>query len=288
MIEKNISFEKVHIYLLGLLTEFKRQCEIAGVKYYATRGTLIGTMRHKGFIPWDDDIDVVICRKDYKKLIESMKKNLPDGYCVVSPENNRHYFQEFPKLCYKNKDGNPSSLCVDIFIYDKTNIKRKLFRAYQNAAKQILYHTKRFKVIKAQTGKSATANHFLAQCVFRLLSGIMSFEAIDKMLLRIMTADSRKNCEYVTNWGSCYNYKISTFKAEDVCGESFEMPFEGIMINVPVGWKTYLETTYGKDVMSVPPKEKRYNNSNTDSGLENVDFEKLKRKIEKAKPQRKE
>lgn len=283
MIEKSISLEEAHVYLLGLLVEFKRQCEIAGVKYYATRGTLIGTMRHKGFIPWDDDIDVAICRKDCKKLLESMEKNLPEGYCVVSPENSRYYFQEFPKLCYKNRDGKISDLCVDIFIYDKTDINRKLFRAYQNVAKQLLYHIKRFKSIKAQTGKSATANHFLAQCAFRLLSEIMSFETINKKLFRLMTADDKKDCRYVTNWGSCYNYKISTFKEDDVCNESFEMPFEGIMINVPKGFKTYLETTYGKDVMELPLEEKRYNNSNTMNGLEDVDFEELKNTIKKAR-----
>ncbi|MDO4380648.1 MAG: LicD family protein [Clostridia bacterium] len=283
MIEKKIPLEEAHIYLLGLLVEFKRQCELAGVKYYATRGTLIGTVRHKGFIPWDDDVDMIIRREDYKKLLDSLEKNLPDGYCVISPENNKYYCQEFPKFCYKNKNGQASELCIDIFVYDKTDIKRRVFRAYQNATKIILYHTKRFKVTKELTGKSEKANHFFAQCVFRFLSSVMSFESINKKLFKTMTADDEKKCDYVTNWGSCYNYKKSTFKAEDVCGDSVLMPFEGIMINVPVGWKSYLETTYGKDVMQIPSEEKRYNNSNSMNGLEDVDLEKIKTEIEKAR-----
>ena len=279
MNEENVSLQKVHTLLLGLLFRFEKLCKAGGIDYYATGGTLLGAVRHGGFIPWDDDIDVIIRREDYQKLLSFFEKNMPEGYCLVSPKNNRCYYQEYPKFCYQNKSGKASEICIDIFVYDKTDINKKFGRSFQNAAKKFLYHVKRFKAKKELTGKSECAKSMLVTLAFRFFSSVMSFDFINRSLFKIMTKDQNKNRAYVTNWGSCYNYKKSTFKSADVCEKGFKMPFENLSIVVPSGWKNYLEITYGEDYMTLPPKEKRVFHGVNLCGTEDADFEKIKELI---------
>ena len=277
MTEECASPKKVHALLLNLLFRFQQLCEKGQIDYYATGGTLLGAVRHGGFIPWDDDIDVIIRREDYERLLSFFEKNMPRGYCLVSPEKNRCYYQEYPKFCYLDENGEASEICVDIFVFDKTDIKRKFKRKIQNALKKFFYHVKRFKAKKELTGKSASAKRAAVTFIFRFLSSVMPFGFINRCLFKIMTADKNKKSGYVTNWGSCYSFEKSTFKSADVCEKSFKMPFECLEINVPTGWKTYLEITYGKDYMTIPPKEKRVFHGVDLRGTKNVNDEEIKK-----------
>ena len=87
--------KKAWAVMIDLLVEFDRVCKKNGIKYFASGGTMLGAIRHKGFIPWDDDIDVMMFREDYDKLLE------------VGPREFQHpYF-------FQNKLTDPC--CVDIF-----------------------------------------------------------------------------------------------------------------------------------------------------------------------------
>ena len=84
--------------LLIMLRWFHEYCEKHDIRYYAVGGTLIGAMRHSGFIPWDDDVDVAVPRKDYKRLIEGFVDEI-DGYCLESPySGNSDYLYSYAKL----------------------------------------------------------------------------------------------------------------------------------------------------------------------------------------------
>ncbi len=102
-----IMLTKVQNVMKEILDEFVRICDENNLTYFLVYGTLLGAVRHKGFIPWDDDIDVAMPRADYNKLIEIYKsKNDPDYYLITnenSPINTHYHYNTFIKLCKKTE-----------------------------------------------------------------------------------------------------------------------------------------------------------------------------------------
>ncbi len=114
---------------LKILNEIDRVCEKYGLKYYATWGTLLGAVRHGGFIPWDDDLDIWMLRKDYDRLIGLIEKEFPKGYAIYDFRTREEHEQflgnvvNISHICYEPKHlteyhGFPYIACVDIFILD--------------------------------------------------------------------------------------------------------------------------------------------------------------------------
>lgn len=98
----NNSLSEIQIVLLDTFKAFARFCKQNDIQYFATSGTLLGAIRHKGFIPWDDDIDVFLLRKDYDKLL-ALKKDMQDTEYMVADFHDRGYPYEFAKFYDKTK-----------------------------------------------------------------------------------------------------------------------------------------------------------------------------------------
>lgn len=272
------SKKEVQLLLLNLLVELQEQCGLAGINYYAVGGTLLGAVRHKGFIPWDDDIDVVVLSEDYEKLVSFFEKNLSDDYFLMTRENSPLYFQEYPKLCYKNKRGIVSEIAVDIFIYTPTDIKKKKLRQIQNFMLKYLYLVKRYKVRKIEGKDIKQSSPF--KTIFFKLSSIISLKALDKGVCFFINVSGKDNDEYLTDWGSPYHYdKKATFK-RSVFASPKALSFEGLEINVPNQYEQFLSTLYG-DYMQLPPEEERINHGTTTIGCEDVDLKKAAQRVKK-------
>jgi len=84
--------------MLELLLELDRICRKHGISYWLSSGTLIGAIRHNGFIPWDDDLDVEMMRQDYLRLMEVLPKELPDTMALQSEDTDTNYFYYYAKL----------------------------------------------------------------------------------------------------------------------------------------------------------------------------------------------
>ena len=82
--------------LLKMLIDFDEICRSLNIKYWLSSGTLLGAVRHGGFIPWDDDVDVDMTRDDYKKLVKSFKET--DKYALQTSQNDPYYFWPYAKL----------------------------------------------------------------------------------------------------------------------------------------------------------------------------------------------
>jgi lipopolysaccharide cholinephosphotransferase len=88
--EDKLSYE-IQSAILDVFKEFRRICENNHLVYFAIGGTCIGAVRHKGFIPWDDDLDVAMPYPDYKKIIEVCKTQLRPSYSIFGPHTCKHY-----------------------------------------------------------------------------------------------------------------------------------------------------------------------------------------------------
>ena len=136
MVLSEKELQELHDVLLDAMVQFDVVCKENGIQYFLGGGTLLGAIRHGGFIPWDDDIDIAMTRKDYealKRLLRSGKKLLPENMELILPDeyrNGRAFYDFTPRIIYKNSrrhgdsremdyyEGKLNHLWVDIFILD--------------------------------------------------------------------------------------------------------------------------------------------------------------------------
>ena len=92
----------LQLHLLDILIDFDRICRNNGIEYWLEYGTLIGAARHGGFIPWDDDLDVSIRKKDHKRLVQALKKDMPSNYYFIDADSKEVCTRRWGKLFNKN------------------------------------------------------------------------------------------------------------------------------------------------------------------------------------------
>ena len=123
--------------LLMILKDFIEICEENDLNYYVCGGTALGAVRHNGFIPWDDDVDVYLFRKDYEKFLEIVSKKENDKYTFVNVKTHDDYFLYFTKMMlngtkfeewWANQVNFKSQIFIDIFVLD--NITDNRFKRF--------------------------------------------------------------------------------------------------------------------------------------------------------------
>jgi phosphorylcholine metabolism protein LicD len=226
-----------------MLNLFDEYCRKNNFRYWVCGGTLLGTIRHKGFIPWDDDIDVFMPWNDYQRFISEYDKN--SLYELIGPDitDRSDYYDIWSKIIdYKTmlrEDGgfvrkiHPISL--DIFplvgMPADTAERHLFFANYMEMNKRI------WEDFYANNGDFSVFNKWYLK---------------QKEFLCRFDFDSSK---YVGVLGTGYGEKDCT-----TCGvysETIRMPFEDIEVNVPVGYKEYLDNLYGENWMELPKPEYR-------------------------------
>ena len=262
--------------LLYLLKQFKMVCQKAGITYYTSGGTCLGAVRHKGIIPWDDDIDVMMPRKYYDRFVEACGEILPDTVVIRTRENDPYFCGEYIKLCYRDDVKTFSDLSIDVFFLDDTNPQRKIFRAIQNRLLLDLYFIKTYKVSRMGKGPYYVPRNIFRRCQVALF-GCMSIRFIDKIHKRIMTAEKAETAYWV-NWGACYSYKKATYN-KAALGVPKEVPFENTTISLAADPEEILLHLYGPSYMTPPPPEKRTDHGVAPFKCAALDMDKIKQEI---------
>ena len=221
----------VKTLLLYLLKYVNKICEDADIPYYASAGTCLGAVRHKGLIPWDDDIDIMIPRKYYDIFVEKCSQILESPVVIRTRENDPTFCCEYIKMCFKDDVLGYSDLSIDVFFLDETNPQRKVFRSIQNKLLIDLYFIKKYKLSKAKLAEAYVPNNILKRIYISVLSVFWSFKNIEKVHKNIMLAE-KKVGDYWINWGSCYSYKKATYLKESF-GIPQKLEYENAYIYAP-------------------------------------------------------
>ena len=247
--------------LTGLFKYFDDFCEKNGLKYYACAGTCLGAVRHKGFIPWDDDIDVVMSREDYEKLL-SLRESLNGTDYVINDISDDGFYLPYAKFCEKKttlvefKDK-PFllGLFIDVFPLDEASDSiecRKLFKKKITAI-----HRYSQGLGKGHLKRMAKAKGFFAKakCVMFFFFGWFLKKFFLKQYFSTEKKIQQMHGNYIMYYGGGYGFDKELHKREWY-GDGIRVPFEGISVIIPSDYKTYLTKMYG-DYMKLPPPEKQ-------------------------------
>lgn len=149
------ALKKLQAIELEILLAINELCQKEGISWFMTGGTLLGAVRHGGFIPWDDDVDIAMLREDYDRFLERAEKHLPEGYSLHTVHNTPGHGALFAKVYkdgtrFENREtrgaGCPQGVFVDVFPYDRIpddpRLRSKVIkRSRHNQRMSYLYHT---------------------------------------------------------------------------------------------------------------------------------------------------
>lgn len=246
--------------LLNMLIEFDDYCNKHNLKYVLDFGTLLGAIRHHGFIPWDDDVDVSMPRTDYDRLIELQKTNpLNDRYKLECIELNNSPYPFIKMIDSKTKIINSksslhTSLWIDIFPID--GMRRTDKERNKDYKKKERYA---FLLENAccQLGSGKTFLKKIVKFFVILYSKIKGPYYYGNKIRNIALSDNYDNANYVCMvvWG---NFNVKNFLTKEQYFDLIRVDFEGHMFNAPKEYDLHLRNTYG-DYMKLPPENQRVN-----------------------------
>ena len=248
---------------IEILLECDRVCKEMGIKYSLYAGTLLGAVRHKGFIPWDDDVDICMLREDYDKFVTQGQALMSNEFHILTHKSG----QNFPcSSCKVDKKGTECvtantldpqksrryGIGIDIFPINKVSsnpIIRKIDRRCLHWLIRIFNDTLFY-------GRAYRKKNLFKQCVASLchyIGKLLTVRRVCRLITKVYTKNKNSHLVYVCLSG--VTHKANRIPL-DVFKSYTTMSFEGYQFPVIKDYDTYLTAKYG-DYMELPPEGQR-------------------------------
>ncbi|MBR6793653.1 MAG: LicD family protein [Clostridia bacterium] len=245
--------------LVEMLRYFHEVCVENDIRYYMVEGSFLGAVRHKGFIPWDDDIDLGVPREDYDRLIEVFKRKDHKRYVLEVPGEQKDFVYPYGKLydtettlVEKTRYTVRRGIYLDIFPLDGAGDTKE--DAKQHCRRITMldnYACTKICALDPKRKFYKNAAIVAGRCIPEFLFGWRWAQKKAEVHCRKKTFDG---CKYVSNMYSTWREKEIMERA--VYGEPTLYEFEGLEVYGPQNADRYLSSLYG-NYMQLPPEEKR-------------------------------
>lgn len=270
---KEIQFEQLRKIQINILKNFAHFCEENNLAYFLSGGTLLGAVRHKGFIPWDDDIDIMMPRKDYEYAMKNFESSL---YQVLSIENNPRYWDLAGRIVDKRTllqveyDKNPTGVYIDVFPIDGLP-SSKLLQKIEFKLESFFIVMNRSTVLKLQSSHRYKKNDIFSRTKNIIRTGIkfLMIETVGRtapsMWVRLVhNLAKRYPFSYDRDVAVIVlgHYGMREVVPGSIYANKILVDFEGERFWAPKDYKVYLSQLYGKDYMQLPPVEKQVSDHN--------------------------
>lgn len=257
-VDKNEHLKELQMAELNILKYFDKICKKNNLKYYLGSGTLLGAVRHKGFIPWDDDIDLFMPGEDYMKLYEIMEKETNNNYFFQSLDTEKNYFLLWNKIRLNNtifvekgweKNEINQGIFIDIFPLLEVPVKK-------NNEKKIGTKLKIMSLlIDANLKNDGRYKHYgnIGKIIHKIIKFIpqkIRNTIVKKNIRKLCLYESDGQYYFTTDTGIEKKFSKSSF--DDV----IDLNFEDGMFPCPKGYDKYLTEMYG-DYMKLPDENER-------------------------------
>ena len=255
--EHTYSLEKMQQRILGILKYIDRIARQNNIPYYLAYGTLIGAIRHKGFIPWDDDGDILITRENYDRLIDAIIADNDDRYKMMSMKNNPDWFTSCARVVDTHTSiGLPYSrllkkhhVFVDIMPLDGVP-ENKLVSKFHYALMNV------YKLMAVCADHEYVVDYEKYPAIKKILKPIASIkgarywgERADRLALK-----RDYNTSHLIGYGTANRQEGELTK--EVYASTLDADFCDTKLMIPVGYDEILRSQYG-DYMQLPPEDKR-------------------------------
>ena len=253
--------KKTEIEILDVIAKF---CDERKIKYWIDCGTLLGAIRHKGFIPWDDDIDLGMLRPDYDRFMKEFN-GYDSRYEFHCFENDSNWIRAFGRVVdtntmmkYTDMDYIVHGICVDIFFYDNApdddKIVKKMFRK-----RDFLYRLHFMRLNSVFSPAAGNIFRKIFACASRLILKLIPFPR--NYFLKKIVENSRLYVSEDTKRVGQFSGYMPMVCDKDALDSFIDVEFEGKKYKAPVGYDKWLRAFFG-DYMQLPPVEQRVRKHN--------------------------
>ncbi len=264
MAESEQSLNETQGYILQVLQGVTQVLDELNIPYYMQGGTMLGAIRHKGFIPWDDDVDLGIPRAEYERMLQQVAEKLPENLELrtYDDETDHHYyFARIVDTRYQIRrmgslEERLENVWVDLFPLDgmPNGAVARQWHKMRLLIVRLKYHLSTFeKVNIKRPGRPFIERAIIkVATITRVGKWFNTRKQLDKMD-RLLKKYPPEKSNYLVNFMGQTSYKFNEMFKKEVYGEKTEYPFENFTLVGPEQYDAYLKSLYG-DYMT-PPKE---------------------------------